>query len=340
MSQGSPKGRNAAFDRLRGLAALSVVMIHAPPLRHSGIPILKWTGWALLEWNQCAVAFFFVLSGWLLGERWRSGRRDSRDLLRGMTRIAWLYVPWFAAYLLLDIALGAPHDPVSVARRFVGLADKRSLTYGYHLWFLPSLLLAQLACWTSVRLWGGMRPALAAGWLVYLGLGLAELGGFVLPWGLEPHGLVAISLPAVASGAALRFESWKFPRPGWLAVAGFLLVVPEGLFLNLLAGTPLSVHPYPILRIALPLLVVAHFADGNHPTGGSTLGKVSDFLGRHSSAIYVMHVAVLVLVPFQSLVPNGFVRDNLVRWPVAILVPSAISAGLRRFRSPTLDRLL
>ena len=71
--------RNAAFDRFRGIGAICVVLIHAPPLYHSRLAPLQVAGWAMLVVCQTAVPFFFLLSGWMAGDKWARGRRSGTD---------------------------------------------------------------------------------------------------------------------------------------------------------------------------------------------------------------------------------------------------------------------
>lgn len=333
--------RNGAFDRFRGLAAVSVVMIHAQPFVHSDSPALRWLGWGLLEWNQCAVTFFFALSGWLLGSRWKEGRTEGAELGRSILRIAWLYIPWFAFYLLLDMVRGAPHDPTTVVRRFVCLADRTRWTNGYHLWFLPSLAAAQCICWGSMKFLGSIRPAAIAGTCLYLGLSAMDLSGARIPFNLEPHGLVNISLVCVAwgmhVGASQPRNTARKGRVWWILGPTILI---EGAALNLIAGTPIAVHPFPISRVAFPVLVVSWLADTPEFLGKGFPGRLLDTIGRHSSAIYVMHLVVLVALPFHRILPEELLRDNLLQCMVAVVIPVFFSMVVRRNVRGTLTRMI
>ena len=61
--------REKNLDILRGIGAVAVVLIHAPPLYHSSVPLLKAMGWCILLVCQLAVPLFFMISGYLEGRR-------------------------------------------------------------------------------------------------------------------------------------------------------------------------------------------------------------------------------------------------------------------------------
>lgn len=329
--------RNAAFDRFRGIGALCVVLLHAPPLYHSGVEPLRALGWLLRAACQCAVPFFFLLSGWMLATRWASGRTSPRDLLEGLGRLAKLYVPWFALYLALDLAAGLPSGWIEVARRFAGFSEAALDTRGYHLWFLPSLMMAQVATWASLRWTGSVLPALAVGAALYAGAGILEILGLPFPLGLAPHEGLNISLVCVAAGAALVRS--RLPSAGTWGMAAWIALPVlwlETFALGAFAGDPWAIAAFPILRILLPALLVLALHRSPDLLGRGLAGRFLDLAARNATLIYVAHLAILVLVPFDALVPNGFLRDNLVRWSVAFLLPILLGEILRRSRNPFL----
>ena len=323
--------RNGAMDRFRGIGAVCVVLLHAPPFYHSNLTPLRAFGWGLRDLCQCAVPFFFLLSGWLMGDKWARGRVGWDEFARSAGRLLRLYIPWFLFFLALDIAAGLPHGWTDVARRFVGFSDSGLETRGYHLWFLPSLVLAEFACWGLLRLTRSIVPALGLGLALYAVLAWRDIHGLELPWGLAPHEGIDLSLPCVALGIWLGIRFSRPPAiPGGLLVAAFGLLLLEGLALDRMGGTTFSIRPFQALRIFLPALLLLRLAQKPQALGAGTLGRLLNQLGRHSTGIYVAHLAFLVLIPFERLVSNGFLRYDLVRWPVAIAGSVAVSSLLGR----------
>lgn len=324
--------RNGAFDRFRGIGALCVVLLHAPPLYHSEAEPLRIAGWTLRAVCQSAVPFFFLLSGWMMAARWSAGRRSGGDLLAGLGRLMLLYCPWFALHLALDLALGLPVSIEVVARRFAGFSDSTMGTTGYHLWFLPTLALAQIATWTSLTWTGSVRPALFSGGAIYLAMAVLDATGIPLPWGLAPHEGLGLSLVGVSAGAwiVLSGLSGRFGKGALPVVLGLMALLLESFLWDFLLGADWSIHPFPILRLAFPVILVLYL--GRHPdlAGEGWTGRILDLVARNASVIYVAHVAVLTIVPLWTLVPDAAIRDNLVRWIVAFLVPIAVGEVVRR----------
>ena len=324
--------RNLAFDRFRGIGALCVVLLHAPPLYHSGVEPIRIAGWVLRALCQSAVPFFFLLSGWMLASRWKAGRHSLRDFLQGLGRILLLYCPWFVAYLALDLSQGHPGDWGDVARRFVGFSDSRAVTDGYHLWFLPTLVLAQAAVWATLRWTGSVRPILLVGCALYLAMSVLDGVGIALPFGLAPHEGLNISLVCVSAGAWLVFAGISDRPSNWgiATVVAMVLLVAESFLWDRSNEANWSIHPFPAFRVLLPAFLLLYLNRSPTYLGGGIVGRALDLAGRNATTIYVGHIAVLVLVPFAALVPNGFLRDNLVRWSVAFVLPMLVGEIMRR----------
>lgn len=306
MSSGA---RDPSIDRLRGLGAWCVVLIHATPFLASSIPLLSAAGWTLLVLCQDAVPFFFVLSGYYLARRWKDQSRPTPPW-RGTGRILSLYVPWFLVYLAFDAARGLPIDPILVLRRFASLSDGTAPTTGFHLWFLPSLVYAQWVVWGLARLSRSPWPAVALGAALHMALGALDLSGARLPFGLASHEFLGVALPATSLGAwiAMRSPRWS-PGLWWLSGLAALQLA-EALAWKLAGvGIPSFQILRPILPAALLLTVLTRSV-----SFGAVPDKVLDALGRESTGVYVAHLAFLILVPWEVLVPNGFVRHNLVIW--------------------------
>ena len=333
-------GRNPAFDRLRGIGAVMVVFIHAPPLLHSNVPVLQDAGWLIRELCQLAVPYFFLLSGWMMGRKWVSGRTGWDELGRSLGRLASLYLPWFLLFLAFDAIFGLPHSPLLVLRRFAGFSVTGPKTTGYHLWFLPSLALAQVLVWAGRKSTGSSIPALVVGAALFACFYVREILGLDAPFGMVATEGLNLSLVLVALG------SWLGSRPSiltpgpWMVVVSVALLLAEGIVLQRLAPGKEPVHTFQVLRIVSGAILLLWAARSPGGMGMGMIGRFLDFLGRYSTAIYVSHLAFLVLIPFDRWVPNGFVRDNLVRWPVALVGACALSFLLGRSRWPAIRRLV
>lgn len=332
--------RNGAFDRMRGIGALCVVLIHAPPFLHSSIAELKGFGWILRLLCQAAVPYFFLLSGLMLGSKWAGGRRDPGEPLRMSRRIATLYLPWFAVFLAMDSWLARSNDAWSVVRRLVGFSDGRIETLGYHLWFLPCLLLAQIAVWTSLRRFGGALPALLSGVALFLGLDALDLAGIALPFGLIPTEGPNLSLACVALGAFLSSEHPGWRPSGRVVLAAFAGIVVESVAVAFLSGDAWPVKTFLLTRVAAPALLLAWLAKRPDFLGGGRTGIFLDSIGKHSTGIYVSHLLFLELIPFESMVSSGFVRENFVKWPVVLLGAWGFAWLLSRSRWPLVRSLV
>jgi surface polysaccharide O-acyltransferase-like enzyme len=324
--------RNAAFDRFRGIGAVCVVLLHAPPLYHSSIAALNAAGWALRELCQAAVPYFFLLSGWMMGAKSVEGTLNERAMFRTVQRILALYLPWFAIYLALDVAAGLPHDPATVLRRFVSYSDGALETRGYHLWFLPSLLMAQVLVWVGFRRFGSMLPSLVLGATLFVAQAVADIAGASLPAGLVSYEGLALSLLCVSLGGWLGLESRRSPdrfaHPWRLLIAGVPLVWIEGLSWNALTGTSWGVHAFQATRIVLPAVLLVQLHRTPRFGGRGAFGRGLDSLGRNSTGIYVVHLLVLTLVPFAQWIPNGFLRANFIAWSATLGAAWAISGAL------------
>lgn len=320
--------RNGAFDRLRGLGAVGVVLIHAPPFLHSSLPLLHDFGWGLRVLCQAAVPFFFLLSGWMLAAKASSTDAPSAEAGRLARRIAGLYLPWFVVFLALDIWRGAPHDPGSVVRRLLGFSDGRLDIQGYHLWFLPSLLWAQLLTFWSIRATRSPVPALIVGAALWSAMAFLEIAGVALPWGLVPTEGIGVSLACVALGASL--VRWKPGSPPvWMVVGSFAALLAEQAILDRGAGgTP--IRTFLFTRVLAPAACIVWISGRPDFLGGGAMGRALDSLGRRSTGIYVSHLLFLALIPFDRLVPSGFVRENFVKWSVVLACAWGVSILLGR----------
>lgn len=318
-------GRNRQIDHLKGIGAVCVVLIHAPPFLHSAVAGLAWFGWAIQMVCLAAVPFFFLASGYHLAGKWSKDSRPSAPVHQSL-RLGMLYIPWFVLYALGDLLWGRAFDPVAVLRRFLSVSDGDLATGAFHLWFLPSLIYGQWCLWISIRYAKGPLPAFLAGLSLYAALGALQAMGQPLPWGLRAHEGLGLALIGISAGALLSrhpLSSWP-TRPLLLGTLALLLL--EGYLWRELADQRIPVVM--VARILLPaaLLVAALRGSFRLP---ERLARILDALGADSTGIYVLHLGFLVFLPWTTLVPNGFLRDNVLAWSAALALSWACSRLLR-----------
>jgi fucose 4-O-acetylase-like acetyltransferase len=320
-SSDAAANRERNLDILRGIGAVAVVLLHAPPLYHSGNAVLRGVGWGIREICQVAVPLFFLISGYL------SGRRSS-DLpggMRTLSRILWLYVPWFLLYLVIDLAQhNREVGPLVVLRRFVGLGVEGASTSGYHLWFLPAMFWGFLGLRISCKWFGNSIPALLLGLLIYCLVGWISYPDGSLPWKSTAHEGVNLSLLFLSIGHVYGRLVATRGRPfligPWLVAGSILWLLIEGYLVGRLANQPFMVPPFQSGRILVPVLLLSLALSSPTWSVNGVLGGVLEKLAICSTGIYVLHLAFLEVIPFEVLVPNGFIRDNLVRWPLTLLL--------------------
>lgn len=281
-------------------------------------------GWLLRMFFQVSVPFFFILSGWLLGRKLAQTQAVSPVLLRSSRRLLQVYLPWFVLFCLLDAVQGRPVGIWPTIRRLTGFSDGSFTTSGYHLWFLPCLLLAQAAiCWEysrTRRVWA----SLLCGVFLYGLQAHLDATDVSLPFGLVRHEGLNISLLCVAIGVwlAIRPVTTRQFLPPNAMLVGILscFLVLEGVIFIIANDKPWFVPGFTIARIVLATTIIQLLIQSNYEkTSNSLKSSLLDILARNSTVIYVVHVFFLEVIPFRTLPISGFVRDNLVRWPLVLL---------------------
>jgi len=336
----SADSREGNLDLLKGLGAVAVVLLHAPPLYHSSLPFLRATGWALREICQIAVPLFFLVSGYLAGRR-NPGLPGGARTLR---RIASLYIPWFLLYLSIDL-LQEGRDVAfqTVLRRFLGLGVDGASTSGYHLWFLPAMFWGMLVVRLSCRWFGSALPSLALGAGLYALVGWSTFPDAPLPWDLAPHEGINLSLLFLSlghvHGRRVASGGGSLPFGPVLPLLSIAWLLAEGYALGRIGGTPLLVPAFQSGRILLPCFLLVFATSSGTWARTGIAGRALDGLAAASTGIYVLHLAILETVPWETLVPNGFLRDNLCRWTAAVAVPVFVTKLALR-KGPRFLRIL
>ncbi|MEI8122065.1 MAG: acyltransferase family protein [bacterium] len=271
--------RDHALDLLKGIAILSVVLLHLPPSRFtpancSYLPNAQ----AAVSW--CVLAFFFV-SGRLCPTADSFSREFVVQLLDRARRLLIPCVAFSLLYRFLLALLSAmgfissysfkfPHDITGWALWVFTPAPPQ-------LYFLPFLLIVQavaMLTWAA----GGRYSVLIGCFLAPL---LFYLAGFFGVARLPLYGDRADLFPLYLAMFAHGFASRAFP----------VLVRWQGvLAVCLLAGAAAVWRHCPqLLFIAAPCVI--YLALGWIQLGGNNLLAM---LGRHSAGIYVWHTPIIL----------------------------------------------
>lgn len=310
-----------ALDRFRLAAAFLVAAIHTSPLATYS-PLADF--WLTRVLARVAVPFFFMMTGWSLGEKgWREGRSRWR-------RIALLYAAAVLLYLPLNLYNGG-FGPGEWARR---LLVEGSF---YHLWYFPALLLGIPVAWGLSRL--GMRLALPGAAVLYLiGLG-----------GDSYYGLIC-ALPGLKEVYEGIFSLFSYTRNGLFFAPLFLLLgradfrwsrkgSAVGLLLSLAGMSAeglwlhgLGVQRHDSMYLLLPVCMVFLFsllrgADTCRWRRGRDL----------SLLIYLLHPWCIVLVRGGAKLvglESFLIQNSLGHFMAVCMSSTLLSAGVLALRPP------
>lgn len=313
MAEGAPgqqEGRHAGIELGRAVAMLAVVLIHVPPA-----PALNATLRPLAEFG---VPYFFVLSGfmWASRETPRNARPDAlRRLWTTLRRLFTLYALAFVVYALvpLDWSTALRHGQLGPA---VGAAAQRSYAafttaplatwldgppQGFHLWFLPSLMLGLTAVGVG-HVQGRQRAlmGLALGLFVFgLLTGRYARTAVGLPWHLSTRDGPFQSVLLVGVGASLAKRgpprAWRWRGPVVLFL-GQLLVFAEAAWVGAAPGAGGGPDVYS--AAVLPLGVGAFWLFHDLPLRAPWAQRAARSVGGATLGVYLWHV--LLRVPVAS----------------------------------------
>jgi peptidoglycan/LPS O-acetylase OafA/YrhL len=315
--------RARGLDGLRGIAAVSVVVLHVWMFGHIVDPNRTDIVDRFVGELRLAVPLFFVLSGYLVARPWlRSGLRDEPlpplrvYALRRAARILPGYWVCLAGSYALMRALDHPRAvQLSDLPTFLLFAENQSRTLHGELnpplWtlaievsFYAVLPLIGIALWWALRR-AGRGAALA---LIVL------IGGAGIAWsGLAVHNdwdaLTTTSLPsylplfACGLGAAVIAQG-RTPSTAvrWtLLAAGITLVFLNGWWRSGGAGVTGYVVQDVVAGVGFALLCVAATSTPGHVLGSPPLR----FMGAVSMGTYLWHMPVLYLLLAEGLMPSS-----------------------------------
>lgn len=276
---GGPRtGRIAAFDELKGLAILLVVLYHA-----GGVLV-----WRNFLHGDLGVDIFVILSGAGLA---LSGHRDEpagEFLFRRLRRIAPAYWLVLGAYAIANyFVLERPTSPLDLGLHVLGLhgwfGDAVGLSVNESFWFI-TLIVSLYLLYLWLRRLRSSESLLLAGALVSVAVSFAFFftgqSAMFAHLGLRLPGFVL----GLLLGRLLRVGQLSLGLNATLGAALFVLVyVPytQGIVFHTAAAGLALVAAYSLwLRPALPA--------GTAPTQ-----RTLSFLGAHSLEIFLIHQPLL-----------------------------------------------
>lgn len=324
-----------SFTTLRGVAALWVVSVHAYTMLCAVLPeavALK----PLIFAGPFAVPLFFVLSGYVIGNRYMQNLRSpSRDsILRfWAARLGRVY-PVHLVTLLISLALVARH----------GWPDDEGHSLGS---FIANCLLVQ--SWTSdLRLsWNYPSWSISSEWFAYLifpiivlALSNAKTRSVVVLLVLS----CAFSAAVYASEPDLPFRGLVVVVPTFVGGVSLSIVCPPGAArtggiiaaaaLVIAALLPFLTGPGPMQGAGYLLVffaLVMSLALAGHHAGLFWQSRPLVYLGEISYSLYMSHVIVLTLVsrfvPISNVVGSSFVT-RCVAAAIGLLTILLAAAGM------------
>lgn len=346
-------GRAPARDLLlglqaaRGIAALLVVLFHAPTL----LSLPQYLGYAPLagwfRFGHAGVDFFFVLSGFIImhthGEDIGRPERLQRYARRRASRIYPVY--WVVCALLLVMALFSADRAAELTPWHV-LASLLLIPHGQEpflrvAWTLQYEMLFYI-CFGGAILLRRAGPWLAAACVALVAAGpwlepaIPSIGFLTTPYLLEFLGGVAAAMLVCRSAV---------PLPRLAAIGGIALFLVTGLAENA-GGLPVACFASTILFGIASTMIVAGLA-AIESEGRLHVPRVLVGIGAASYVIYLLHVTVIGLtarmlaMTGQIRLPPGWVVFALVVGVVVVtgvlfhrLVELPLLAWCRRPRAP------
>ena len=325
---GQAKDRFIFLDELRGLAALSVVLLHASQL----------FSFRLNSHPSLAVDFFFCLSGFVLAngydQKLKAGALGSRAFL--LKRVVRLY-----PMMVVGVALGVLASQFALTPN-IALAEVSILAVGA-LFLLPlGLLVGQEAFAINNPLWSICFEMVAS--VVYGSVAHRRIHFW--------HEIAVFALLAAALFQVVMFEgaigpvgfaNWRaffegFVRVGFSFLAGVLIfrwnihrrvgAVPPQIPLFVLIAVlffpfavPSDVYDFTCIAVIIPIVVALAAAV---PQGAERPFAV--YLGQLSYPLYVVHLPVIQFGDhFQNL------TDGFIPLPVTVSGTLLVAVGVAHF---------
>jgi peptidoglycan/LPS O-acetylase OafA/YrhL len=350
-----PGHRDNAFDLLRLLAALAVLVEHSWVLAGHGYPLLPPSSGTTI--GGIGLVVFFLTSGYLILDSWLADPSPYRFAARRALRIAPLYV---AVVLVLALAVGPLLSSLPAGSYFTdagtwsfvgsnllvfpmefdlpGVFTDAPLSTAVNgaLWTIP----IEILCYLGIGVLGVLGVARRRWWIVALAgvpLGTLVVTDIVNYTGtLVPRLLSANGAPLVAAFALGMVV--RSLRPGWCPP--WLLVGAVVVAWPFTWGTPLA-GVVALVAVAVTTLAIAFAAPAvvRHPTGRNDLSYgvyvLSYPIQQTVVSLGVRNGALVLLLTVVCVAPLAFLTWRYIERPMLRLKPRRPQPA-RHQRSPTI----
>jgi surface polysaccharide O-acyltransferase-like enzyme len=239
---------HTGIETARLVALLTVISLHANAYGLFGED--RMAGFAIDEVSRFAVPVFFLISGYL----WRDDAMAApwQPLVGLFQKLAIPFLVWVAFYTACEITEffypGTFSNPTSI-RSYIFIPMSGGA--GFHLWFLPALLIGTGLCWFGIGRFG-LRGAIAGAVILYLvGTAVALYARSrnfdAIEW-LYRNGLFFAPIVLVLGYAMRRMKMPGVPVFIALTVAGAAIHIAEGwyIFDRLPKGHDMSLGTVPL----------------------------------------------------------------------------------------------
>lgn len=282
--------RLSSLEALRVLGLFAVVVIHVNSYGLFGAQG-SFT-FVTTELARFAVPVFFVLSGMF----WRTEAID-RPLDAGI-RLFWKLIPLFVIWKIFYLAVDHSellHDSAFGSSILHYIAMPITGGAGYHLWFLPALLMGSALCWFGLHFLG-LRASVTLAVVLYAigmvpGMVLIRMG-YPIPDFVYRNGIFEAPL-FLMMGYLLQIRKpvLSISSSAMLIILGGALHVAEGVW----RGAYPASHDYSIGTIAFTFGMVALFQQLRVDERG--WGR--DVLGAYLIHLFLIQIAA-ALLPFSG----------------------------------------
>ncbi|MEM9149279.1 MAG: acyltransferase [Cyanobacteria bacterium P01_F01_bin.3] len=304
--------RIASIDLFRIVAIISVVVVHARPFGFAGPDNPKHLLATVIDLScRFAVPYFFMVSGYFLGERIAAGKSPLRVLAKSVRRLLMLYVGWGVLYLLdpfyllSDCSLTGWFMAVNQRVTTLPVYDPNFWLEGTQeiMWFLPALIIGLSAVAFAVHChWQKYLPyvaiALYALGLMWGSYSLLWSGSGTIDFAFNTRNGPFFSPLCVTLGWLISSGQaqgrWRVRTQGAISLicCGLLLQILEAKGLTLLAETTFRSFDYLVgtLSVGLGVLLLAL----ENPNWGEAWPILS--WSQYTLGIYLVHNRLINLL--------------------------------------------
>ena len=319
-----PLKRIKAVDVGRCLAAFAVVLIHCTPKCPLELDVF------INQAARFAVPYFFIISGYFFGRKLLEKRESLFPLCaQSVKMLLLIYIAWLVIYILIptNIEIIRNFGFQTAIIRQVDISYNSFIAHPWHfflgggelsghLWFFPSLVMAQilLAIMVSVGVGGKVYYLILPLYLIVLITGsYADTPIGIRPSFYSRNGPF-FSSSFVMLGYLIAVRNIKCRRL-WvivLIVGGYLFQLLEGYFLSTYYGKPMLSNRALVGTMFFSAGIALLAIQSKYPTRVSVLSSIGM---RYALGIYAIHILIL-----RFLMGVGFLRIPVVKYFTPFLV--------------------